>query len=139
MKKTKEVTAAEEAANKKAAELAAARETVKRLEREHAESIAAVRKAHEDADALLPQCRMVIVHWRSGQEHDIGRVVILRKTPSGIVVVRRVGNPSDATYKFKWREHSSRYEQVEKNSWFSYNRRELRDVPSDYLPVAHAA
>lgn len=79
------VGAAEEAAKRKAEELTAAKEMVRRLEEEHRDAVAAVRKAREDADALLPQCRMVSKAWRDSKEQDIGRVVILRKTPGGML------------------------------------------------------
>lgn len=133
------VISAEQEVKNKAAELEGARATMKRLERELYEASAAVSKAQEDADAMLPQCRMVSVHLRSGETRDIGRVVILRRTPGGIIVVRGVGDTSNMTYKFKWRKHSAQYVQAEKQSSFSYDSRVLHDVPADYLQEAHAA
>lgn len=132
----KRVAAAVQAKMAKAEELAAAKETVSRLEDEHRAAAAAVREAQEAADALLPQCRMVRKSRRGGQELDIGRVVILRKTPSGMVIVRFVGDSSGDTYKFKWREVSAVFVQAEKQPAYAGDHRELRDLPAEYAPTA---
>lgn len=135
MKKPAAVVAAEEALHDKAKELASAQGVVQQLEREHAEAVTAVRKAHEEADSALPQCRLVRVRWRSGKEEDMWRVVILRKTPSGILVVRRVGEPSGGDFKFKWRGYSAQFTQAEKKTMTYGDHMELRDVPAEYIPT----
>jgi hypothetical protein len=138
VKKPKTVIDAENALSAKAAEVVAAKETLKRLEAEHGAAYAAVRQAQTDADAALPQCRMVRVRWRSGDEEDAGRVVIVRRTPAGMLVVRHVGAPAGHEYKFKWSEHSHKFRQAERGGYTS-DTRELRDVPAEYQPSAKAA
>lgn len=138
MKKPKTVIEAEAALAEKASEVAAAKDTLKRLEAEHGAAYEAVRKAQTDADAALPQCRMVRFRWRSSNEEDCGRVVILRRTPGGMLVVRYVGEPDGLTHKFKWAEYAGKFRQAEKGSFIS-DTRELRDVPVEYLPTTQAA
>lgn len=138
MKKPKTVIDAEEAASAKKAEFEAAKAGVNRLEKEWFQALAAVRAAQTDADAALPQCRLVRVRWRTSNEEDMGRVVILRRTPGGMLVVRHVGDPDGSEYKFKWAEYAGRFRQAEKGSCTS-DTRELRDVPAEYLPTCQAA
>lgn len=137
MKKPKTVIEAEAALSAKAAEVTAAKETLKRLEAEHAAAYAAVRQAQTDADASLPQCDMVRVRRYGGKEEDCGRFVILRRTPGGLLVVRRVGEQGGES-KFKLSQHRGLYVQAEKVSWAS-DTCELRNVPAEYLPSAQAA
>ncbi len=137
MKKPKTVIEAEAALSAKAAEVTAAKETLKRLEAEHAAAYAAVRQAQTDADASLPQCDMVRVRRYGGKEEDCGRFVILRRTPGGLLVVRRVGEQGGES-KFKLSQHRGLYVQAEKVRWAS-DTRELRNVPAEYLPSAQAA
>lgn len=138
MKKPKTVIDAEAALTAKAAEVAATRETLKRLEAEHAECSHAVRNAMIQADAGLPQCRLVYMPWRGGAERDGERLVILRRTPGGMLIARRVGDASGCEFRFKLSEHAGKYRQAEKGSWTS-DTRELRDVPAEYLPTCQAA
>ena len=135
IKKPKTVIDAEAVLSMKKAEVAAAKEALQRLEVEYGSAIAAVRQAQTDADATLPQCRMVRVRWHSGNEADSASVVILRRTPGGMLVVRRVGEPDGIECKFKWVEHSGKFRQAEKNHYYS-DIRELKDVPVEYLPSA---
>ena len=137
MKKPKTVIEAEAALSAKAAEVTAAKETLKRLEAEHSAACAAVRQAQTDADANLPQCGMVRVRRYGGKDEDCGRFVIVRRTPGGMLVVRRVGDASGNESKFKFSPHRALYVQAEKTSW-AIDHRELRDVPSEYLPSAQA-
>lgn len=143
MKKPAAVAAAEEALKKalktKANELASAKEAVQRLEREYADAVVAVRKASEEADSDLPQCRLVQVRWLNAKEEDMGRAAILRKTPSGMLVVRRVGDDSGQEYRFKWRKLSGSYTQAEKATSPYSDLRELRDVPTAFMPTGQTA
>lgn len=139
MKKPKSVADAEAVVAVKVELLAAARDAVKQLEREHGEATAAVRQAQEAADATLPQCRLVRIPWRASKEEDIGRVVIVRKTPSGMLVARRVGDASGKEYKFKWAPYAGQYRQAEKRSSFTSDARGLRDVPAEYQHAGQAA
>lgn len=117
----------------KARELTAAKELVRKLELEYLEAREAIKHAQLAVDATLPQCRLVQVHWRSGKEADAGRVVIIRKTPGGQLVVRKAGEVTDSETKFKWREFSNKYVEAKKTSSFTSDQFELRDVPAEFL------
>ena len=134
MKKPKAVIEAEAALVAKAAEVAAAKETLKRLEAEHGAAYAAIRKAQTDADMVLPQCDMIRVKWRSGVRENMGRVVILRRTPTFMLVVRPVGSTSEHTYKFKWLGYSGKFVQAEKSYYYTQDTRELDNVPDEFTP-----
>lgn len=132
------VAAARKAAEARRNELAEARETVKRLEEEYAQAAVAVYQAQVKADAALPQCRLVRLRYRE-EESDGVRVVILRRTPSGMLVVRPVGQVDGQGRKFKWSPkhggNGGTYTQAERQSSFWSDRTELRDVPVAYLPA----
>lgn len=134
-KKPAAVAAAEEAVAAKAAELAATKEAVRRLEREHSDCVAALREAQTNADAALPQCDLVLVVWRGDKETPAGRMVILRRTPGGMLVTRRVGDAAAYEYRFKWSARRAKYVQFEKQGSWVNNRRELRSVPAEYVPA----
>ena len=134
MKKPKGVTDAENALFAKQAELTDAKETVKTLEAECDAARAAVRKAQTEADALLPQCQVVTIHWRTGnREHNGTRHVIVRRTTSGILVVRSIGDAGAYQMRFKFDESSRKYRLDGKGS-FVTRTLELCDVPADYIP-----
>lgn len=137
MKKPKTVIDAEAALIAKAVEVAAAKDTLTRLEAEHGAAYSAVYQAQTEADASLQQCRMVRVRWRSDTEEGGARVVILRRTPGGMLVVRKVGDANGYEYRFKWAEHARKYRQAEKGS-FTSDTLEMRDVPAEYLPTCQA-
>ena len=138
MTKPKTVIDAEAALIAKAAELTAAREALKRLEAEHGVAHAAVRSAQTAADASLPQCRQVYVSRVSGAEKDGVRCVILRRTPSGILVTRLMGVVKADEGKFKWVPHAQLFRQAFADGWTS-GWLELRDVPAEYLPTCQEA
>lgn len=135
LKKSAAVVAAEQLAEAKSAELKAAQESVRSLEREYAQAVIAAREAQEHADAALPQCDMVNVRRYDRADRDACRVVIVRKTPTGMLVVRHVGYASGSEYKFKWATYGDRFMQAEKQYGYGGDRRELRNVPPEYLPV----
>ena len=132
MKKPKTVVDAEVALAAKAVEVAVAKEALKRLESEWGIAAAAVRQAQTEADASLPQCRFVRVR-RGGTEDGNSLVVIVRRTPGGMLVVRDVGESASLEYKFKWKAHEGKYQMAKHDGYTST--RELRDVPAEYLPV----
>lgn len=138
MKKPKSVLAAEALVDAKDAEIVAAQAALKQLEMERREAYLAVRAAQAEADAALPQCRMVRVRWRSGGEEELWRVVIVRKTPGGMLVVRRVGEPDGYEERFRWAAYAGNYRQ-QKPSSFASDHYELRDVPADFMPVGQEA
>lgn len=92
-------------------------------------------KAQEAADDQMPCCTMVTRGWRTGGVKDPGyRVVILRVTPSGILVVRHHGAlPPFTEYRFKWDSHNGVYRQAEKSAMLG-DTRVLQDVPKAYVP-----
>lgn len=138
MKKTPQVAAAEAAVKAKAKELAEAKAIVERLTREHAEALAAVRSAQEAADSERPQARLVRVSWHSGTVRDDIRMVIERRTPTGMLVVRRVGIVDGEAERFKWDGHAGKFVQAEARAAYS-DRCELRDVPAEYDPPRQSA
>lgn len=127
MKKTKDLVDAEAAFAAKKADFDAARLHMKRLEIELSESCAAVRKARADADASLPHCRMVRIRLYGGLESYGDKAVIVRRTPSGMLVVRRVGDADE--YRFRWAAQAKKFRKV--GNFFNI---ELRDVPAEYIP-----
>jgi hypothetical protein len=76
---------------------------------------------------------MVRAPWKTGKDKDMGMVVIVRRTPSGLLVVRKVGETSRGEYRFKWSRYNFQYYQEEKGSSFG-DLRKLVDVPSAYMP-----
>lgn len=137
MKKTKELISAENAEKSKRLELEKAREKVKMLDIEWKAAIEAVNKAQEDADAAMPQCRLVKVSRYSGKEQDAGQMVIERKTKSGILVTRRFGIVSVSNYRFKFSQHSGVFVHAGALC-YGTDLFELRDVPTEYLPSDQA-
>ncbi len=129
------VIAAEAAVSEKEIDLTAARERVRQLEQEHSDALHALTQARIAADSALPRCRLVSVNWRSGEENGIGPAVILRKTPGGLLVARRIGDPS-GEIKFKLNEFTGRYMDARKQSVFTYSRLGLRDVPPEFMSGA---
>lgn len=134
MKTPTPVALAEAALKAKADELANAKTMVQQLEQELADATAAVHKAREEADADLPRCRMVIESRARTRIEELGTVVILRKTPGGMLVTRKLGEPDGTQYRFTWNRWQGRYTQAEKRSYASSPARELRDVPPEFLP-----
>lgn len=134
-KKPAAVAAAEETLHAKAAELAAAKDAVVRLGQEHCACVQALRAAQTEADSDLPQCDLVSVGFRSDKETPVCRVVILRKTPGGMLVTRHVGAADGYEQRFKWSAHRGKYVQAEKQGAWVSDHRELRGVPADYLPA----
>lgn len=99
------------------------------------EAFEAVTEAQKAIDDRMPQCRMVSIQWRTGKLCGPGLfMVILRKTPGGMLIVRERGNEEAQQYKFKWWPHSRVYREFGKANSSMSNARELRDVPKEFLP-----
>lgn len=123
------VAAAKAVLAEKTAELDAAQEVVRRIASERSEAFKAIRKAQEDADESLPQCKIVTLSYGRVRDGQV-RAVILRKTPSGMLVVRHFGGEHE--YKFQPGKDDGVFRETGYRS-FS-NCRELRDVPAEYMP-----
>lgn len=128
-----DVEKAKEALKAKKAEMQAAKEALTRLEGEYFHAVGAVRKAQTKADELLPKCQMVSTTWRAARETDRSQVLILRRTPKGMLIVRRVGDADGSEFRFKWDDLNKVFRQSEKNLSTCI---ELHNVPSKYLPPA---
>lgn len=137
MKKPKILLEAEAAARNKKVELDTAEDAVSRIQREWHAALAAVRDAQMAFDDTLPQCRYVRVCRRSGYTEVISKVVIVRRTPRGKLVVRMVGDLSGKEIQLNWVGHAGAYIKAEKG--WTRETRELRDVPAEYLPTANKA
>lgn len=134
MKKPAAVVAAEQMATSKAEAVAAAKVALALLEQQHAQAMRDVRAAQEASDADLPQCREVVVSWHSGKEIRTTQVVIERRTPSGMLIVRERGDPYGLERRFKWGHHVKKFISAERSYSMASDRRELRDVPAEYIP-----
>lgn len=137
MKKNSALEAAKSAAELKRKELEEAKEAVIRLQSEFVQSVCAVRAAQMAADASLPQCRCVRIGWRGYSEEDSADYVILRKTPTGILVTRLAGDPKSLERRFAMSKYSGTYCEVAKTSIYSHL--ELRDVPAEWAAVGAQA
>jgi hypothetical protein len=133
MKKPKSLIDAEADLAAKAAELDAARESVKRIEAELRAAYVVLSREQQNADSKLPQCKMVRVGY-GGKEEDCGLMVIKTKTPTGMLSVRHFGQEDRGMSKFKWDRHFGKFVEARKRDSFSSYRYELRDVPSEYMP-----
>jgi hypothetical protein len=136
MKKPKKVVEAQEFLAVKAEEVKQAKDRLKRLEDEYRDAQFAVRDAQTEADSNLPQCRLINKRWSTVEQ--LGRVVILRKTPTGMLVVRSVGVPDGYEYRFKWAPYSGCFRGVERIGCGN-DVRELQDVPVEFLPDVQTA
>jgi hypothetical protein len=135
MHKSAKVIEAAAALDAKAAELQSARELVERLKAEHEAASQALRQACAEEDSLLPQCRLFRIRWHSGKAADEGRsMVIVRRTPGGMLVVRYAGQPRGEEQRFKWSKHAQYFMQVEKRG-FTGDYAVLRDIPPEYIPL----
>ena len=131
MKKTQIEIDAEAALAEKRQAVADARSRVECLEKELQEFHEAQLDARIKADSELPQCTMV---WGFSWEKTGERVVILRLTPGGLLVVRRVGAKSELELKFKWDKYALNYTQAESNQFSGGAYRKLENVPIEYMP-----
>lgn len=138
MKKPKTVIDAEVAMAAKKAAVSEAREALKRLEAEYGDAVLAVRHAQTEADAKLPQCQIVTVRQYNGKVEALSCGVILRRTPSGMLVVRHVGDNEGSEFKFKPGGFYGTFRQAENPSHMG-DVRELLDVPAEFLPSAQPA
>lgn len=127
-KKDAEVLAAEKAEEEAMIAWKAAESEAWSAEQNYYAARRASKEARIKADETLPQCKMVIVGGWTGEEKDDGNAAILKVTPSGQLVVRRVGD-HDRNYRFRLDKYTGSWRQVAR-----YATRELRDVPAEYLP-----
>lgn len=128
MKKSAEVAAAEaaEAAAKAAWERAEAAE--KEASEAHTAAMIATREARRKADGRLPQCNLVRVSWHSQKIVHAEPVAIVRKTKSGQIVVRRLGDAEDFG---RFQHQNGGWFHVNKSSWVG-DKWKLRDVPAEF-------
>lgn len=130
-KKTADAVAKAKAFEEEAfAAMIAARKDFDTAEEVYRAAIELTREARIAADSELPQCNMVVVGW-GGKESDSVPVVILRKTPKGMLCVRRVG--SDDERKFRFYRNLGFVQAWKKISLYSGEYR-LRDVPKEFMP-----
>jgi hypothetical protein len=129
MKKTQAVIDAEKAFDTLEEMIKVAKETVTELESKRSAAYEARQAAREGADSVFPQCRLVEVN-RSGEESGGRKMVIVRRTPTGILVVRGLGDEYESRFK---QNSDGVYVSAKRNPFYSYNWVELRDVPQEYL------
>lgn len=94
-----------------------------------------LRLAKIEADASLPKCT-IVSNGRLSKNESASAGVILRKTPTGLLIVRRVGVSDDCASRFEWSKFRREY--VEKKSRSSGLYRVyfdvLADVPAEFMP-----
>jgi hypothetical protein len=106
------------------------------------EAIVNLRKVYEQADESMPQCRCVsISRYGYRPESDVGMRVILRKTPTGLLVTRPVGEPDRAQISFVWSKFNGVYREKTSSTrggFYASSHLELRDVPEQFMPEESA-
>lgn len=116
-----------------------AQAAVQRLSQEHVAARASLKAVVAEADLALPRCGMVLVSGLAGKARGAAvPMVILRRTPTGMLVVRRAGEPFSAELKFKWNKNTERFRPAEATGYLR-DARELRDVPVEYMPAGSSA
>lgn len=138
MKKDKKVIAAELAVKAKREEIEQTQERVKLLESELKGLIQSVRHAQAEIDKLLPSCKLVTKDWYGGNVKSVEKVAILRRTKTGRLVVKRIGDTSEGCeYVFKYCEYSGCFKPLERPHRFS-DIRALAGVPDEFMPKRDA-
>lgn len=102
---------------------------------DHHSAIKSLKEARIREDENLPQCQIVNIEHYSAEVRHLGRAVILRKTPTGMLIVRFFGPVHKYEQRFIWDKYRSVFRQSEKGKSFAANRRELRDVPIEFMPI----
>ena len=104
-----------------------------RIEVSHAYE--ALRIARIAADSNLPKCT-IVTKGRLSKTQSASEGVILRKTPTGLLVVRRVGAKDDSASRFAWSEFRRAYmEKKPRGSGMYHGSFEvLADVPAEFMP-----
>jgi hypothetical protein len=133
------VELAEELVRVKTEERDAAKAVVARLEADVGAAYAALRAAQIEADSALPQCDLVSTSRNTGKETGRQRVVILRKTPTGLLVVRTAGMPGGGEYQFEWSKYTGTFSPKKRAKHYTSESRKLSDVPPEYMPAKEAA
>ena len=133
MKKPKAVIEAEKARDEKLAEMKAAKQVVERLSSEYLAAINAVTAAQVEADSSLPQCELWSIS-RGGITVIASKQVIVRQTPTGILVLRRVGESAEATTQYEFSKFSGVFRPKKRISYLSVTY-ELRNVPAQFIPT----
>lgn len=90
----------------------------------------ALRGERIKADQHLPTCRIVKVKRYSGNVVDDEPAVIVRKTPSGILVVRRPGDSVEI--RFKRKSPGAAHRIMESKEAYHLEWLELRGVPPEF-------
>lgn len=99
-------------------------------EKAESDSYAAIRAAMLARDELLPSC-WAVTSSRWSQKEKRTKMVILRKTPAGTLVVRPVGTGEDSAQKYK-PDFSGALRRIGKYDGFD----RLDSVPAEFLPVS---
>ena len=134
-RKPEYVLAAEAAVKAKEAELDEAQEALAMAEKELCKARSDFRAAWIEADSTLPKCRIVYLRWPSFKDSGatFSKVVIVRKTAGGRLVVREAGRTEAAESQFCFDDPKGVFRRVGKRS--SYDLVELRDVPEEFMPA----
>ncbi len=135
MKKSPQIIAAEKAVEEAEQSVASLELQLKSARERRDEAYKALLSARMAADAELPQVTVTLRSRRTGTLVSSVPSVIIRKTPSGMLIVRGIGEPNERAHKYKLQEYSGRFVRVRaaQDKW-AYNIYWLEDVPSEFLP-----
>ena len=135
MKKPKSLIEAEKARDEKQAEMKAAEQVAGQLKVEYLAALNAVTAAQVDADSSLPQCELWSVSRHTGSASLSSKLVIVRQTPTGILIVRRVGEQSGATKQYEFSKYCEVFRPKKQSDYYSSASFELRNVPAQFIPT----
>jgi hypothetical protein len=134
-KESPEVIEARQRVEDFSSQIKSAREELERLRDALCQAQRELSEALIKADELLPQATLCETGW-SGCG-SIGKVAILRQTPTGQLVCRPVGSTVKAEMRFKisFLACEDRFYSTEKRSYRG-SRRYLTNVPEEYIKAA---
>ena len=95
----------------------------------------ALRLARIAADSDLPKCT-IVSKGRLSKNESAFAGVILRKTPTGLLIVRRVGANDNSASRFAWSEFRREYMEKKPRGSSLYHGTfdVLADVPAEFMP-----